>query len=137
MRLPTLLLNLLMLLAIVVNTIPAHAHAPMAALATAAAHDAVAEALDAAGVDGETPCHDGSAADEPGPPAVEPVSEAVPPCCDGSDGGCDCACLMQVAALASAVPRLPASALRAAPAGLPPAGSDPPSLASLIRPPIG
>ena len=33
MRLPPLLLNLLMLLAIVVNTIPAHAHASMPAMA--------------------------------------------------------------------------------------------------------
>lgn len=136
MRLAPLLMNVLMLLAIVLKTIPLHAHAlERAGVPTHGTH---AEAVVAASpADDAMPCHDGSAADEPGPSAVEPAIEAVPPCCDGSDGGCDCACLVQVAALASAVPRLPASALRAAPASLPPAGSDPPSLASLIRPPIG
>ncbi|MCM2335596.1 MAG: CopL family metal-binding regulatory protein [Pseudomonas sp.] len=137
MRLPPLLLNLLMLLAIVLNTIPAHAHASMAA------HEAGPATLAGMGetpdTQGAMPCHDEAA---PGTDThlqapADPDVAAAPPCCDGTAGACECACLLQVAALASALPRLPPSPPRAAPAGVEAAEAAAPSLASLIRPPIG
>lgn len=145
MRLPPLLLNLLMLLAIVVNTIPAHAHAPASdASPGTAAQVPVVEAAEPAasgGDDAMPPCHDDGA------PAQDELlhhamadgsgGDPAPPCCDDTAGGCDCACLVQAVALASAVPRLAPAPPRAAPAGAQPASAEPPALASLIRPPIG
>jgi hypothetical protein len=137
MRLAPLLMNVLMLLAIVLNTIPLHAHAlERAGVPTHGTH---AEAVVAASpADDAMPCHDAGApaSDAPTAPPSADDADAALPCCDESAGACECACLLQAAALASAVPRLPPSPPRAAPLGIQPPAAEPPVLASLIRPPI-